>query len=235
MPSCTGGNALGTTPQQTGLQQAVSAISTPSGIGQLHHEDKHLIALDKPAGLLCVPGLGVAGACNLRDLAARRWPGLSVVHRLDQATSGLVLFALDAPTQRSLSMAFERRTIDKRYAAVVHGEPAEDAGTIELPLAADWPNRPRQCVDHQRGKPSLTHWRVVQRIGAFSRLELQPVTGRSHQLRVHLAAIGHPIAGDRLYGLAGDEAQRLMLHAASLCLVHPATGAELRLASAAPF
>ncbi len=207
----------------------------PASAWCLVHEDAHLIGLDKPAGLLAVPGLGEHGAHNLWALASARWPTLRIVHRLDQATSGLMLFALDAGTQRASSMAFERREVDKRYVAVVHGAPADDAGTIALPLVADWPNRPRQRVDHERGKASLTHWRVVDRHGPFSRLELQPVTGRSHQLRVHLAAIGHPIVGDRLYGPLGDPAPRLMLHAASLHLNHPATGAALQLTSTAPF
>jgi tRNA pseudouridine32 synthase/23S rRNA pseudouridine746 synthase len=199
------------------------------------HEDAHVVALDKPAGLLCVPGLGEGLAHNLYALARPRWPTLRIVHRLDQATSGLVLFALDADTHRTLSAAFERRAVDKRYEALVHGSPAADMGSIELPLAADWPNRPRQRVDRERGKPSLTHWRVAARGAASSRLALEPVTGRSHQLRVHLAAIGHPVQGDRLYGPADNPVPRLMLHARSLRLAHPVHGGELALESAVPF
>ncbi len=165
----------------------------------------------------------------------QRWPALRIVHRLDQPTSGLVLFALDADTHRALSAAFEHRAVDKCYEALVHGAPDAETGSIDLPLAADWPNRPRQQVDRERGKPSLTHWRVRARDAGESRLELQPVTGRSHQLRVHLAAIGHPVQGDRLYGPSDDPAPRLMLHARALRLVHPADGGELALESAVPF
>lgn len=202
---------------------------------RLVHEDDHLVALDKPPGLLAVPGIGERGAHNLWSLAVERWPTLRIVHRLDQPTSGLLLFALDAAVHRTLSIAFEQRRVDKRYVALVHGEPRDDAGTIELPLAADWPNRPRQRVDAEHGKPSLTHWRVLEREAGRCRLELQPVTGRSHQLRVHLAAIGHPIVGDRLYGPADDSAERMLLHASALRLVHPASGAPLALLSPAPF
>jgi tRNA pseudouridine32 synthase/23S rRNA pseudouridine746 synthase len=200
------------------------------------HEDAHVVALDKPAGLLCVPGRGAEGLVrNLWSLALPRWPTLRIVHRLDQATSGLVLFALDADAHRTLSAAFENRAVDKRYEALVHGWPAGESGSIDLPLAADWPNRPRQRVDRERGKPSLTHWRALARGAGESRLELQPVTGRSHQLRVHLATIGHPVRGDRLYGPTDDAAPRLMLHANSLRLLHPVRGGELALESAVPF
>lgn len=199
------------------------------------HEDAHVVALDKPAGLLCVPGRGEGLAHNLWSLALRRWPSLRIVHRLDQATSGLVLFALDAGTHRALSAAFERREVHKRYEALVHGAPAADDGSIELPLAADWPNRPRQRVDPVHGRPSLTHWQVLARGAPGCRLALQPVTGRSHQLRVHLAAIGHPVHGDRLYGPPDDAAPRLMLHAHRLRLPHPAGGGELVLESPVPF
>lgn len=189
--------------------------------------------LDKPAGLLTVPGRTEPDCLSAR--AERLWPEARVVHRLDQATSGLVLMARGADMQRLLSAAFETRQVHKRYLAVVQGLLADDDGTIDLPLAADWPHRPRQQVDPVRGKPSLTHWQVLQRnAGARqSLLALTPVTGRTHQLRVHLLAIGHPIIGDTLYGQA--PAGRLMLHAAELALQHPATGLACRWTSAAPF
>jgi len=198
------------------------------------HLDDHLIAADKPAGELAVPGRKEPRCLTTRVQAL--WPDAQVVHRLDQATSGLMLFARGAAVQRTLSIAFAQRQVDKQYIAWVHGLPAQDHGCIELPLAADWPNRPRQQVDMLGGKPALTHWRVLGRdvAGDRTRLGLQPLTGRTHQLRVHLAAIGHAIVGDALYGPA-DGAARLMLHATRLALAHPVSGAALVLDSPAPF
>ena len=203
----------------------------------LLHADDALIVTDKPAGLLSVPGRGEAGQDHLTGRVQAQFADALVVHRLDQATSGLMLFARGAAAQRALSMAFEQRQIAKRYDAVVEGQPADDAGRIEAPLAADWPNRPRQMVDAQRGKPSLTLWRVLSRSepGNATRLALQPVTGRSHQLRVHLLHIGHPIRGDRLYGAAPWQAERLLLHACRLQLAHPVSRAPFLFESAAPF
>lgn len=181
------------------------------------HADEQLIAIDKPAGLLAVPGRGADKA----DCAAARvqalYPDARVVHRLDMATSGLMLMARGAQMQRTLSRAFEARRIDKRYLAVVHGVLQPDAGEIKLPIGADWPNRPRRQVSAVHGKPALTRWRVLQRHAHTTRLELEPVTGRTHQLRVHLAAIGHAIVGDVLYAAPAD-ATRLMLHAWTLAL-----------------
>ena len=163
------------------------------------HLDPYMIVVDKPAGLLAVPGRSEADCMATRVQAL--WPEALVVHRLDMATSGLLLLARGAQMQRLLSQAFAERRVDKRYIAVVHGLPVEDSGKIDLPLAADWPNRPRQQIDHGRGKAALTLWRVLGRDPATqqTRLELQPVSGRTHQLRVHLAAIGHPVVGDALY------------------------------------
>lgn len=180
------------------------------------HADDHLIAIDKPAGLLAVPGRGADKA----DCAAARvqalYPDALVVHRLDMATSGLMLMACGLPMQRALSRAFETRRVDKRYLAVVHGVLRDDAGEIALPLGADWPNRPRQQVDALHGKPATTRWRVLQRGAHHTRVELEPHTGRTHQLRVHLAAIGHAIVGDVLYAAPDADAPRLMLHAWTL-------------------
>ncbi len=205
------------------------------------HEDAHLLALDKPAGLLAVPGRGEDKADCLSARAQRRWPDALVVHRLDQATSGLMLLARGPQAQRALGAAFAGRRVHKRYEALVHGRPAPPAsadgwGEIDLPLILDWPNRPRSHVDHVLGKPSLTRWRPLGWDAATgtTRLALEPVTGRSHQLRVHLQAIGHPIVGDLLYGRE-DAAPRLMLHACALRLAHPATGQALVLESPAPF
>jgi tRNA pseudouridine32 synthase/23S rRNA pseudouridine746 synthase len=203
----------------------------------LVHADAALVCIDKPAGLRSVPGRGE----HKRDCAALRvqaaFADALVVHRLDEATSGLLLFARGAAMQRALSTVFAERRVDKRYVAVVHGCMAGDRGEIDLPLAADWPNRPRQQVDHARGKPSLTRWRVLERGDATTRLELEPLTGRSHQLRVHLQAIGHAIVGDPLYASSdgGNAARRLLLHACALTFAHPLGGAALALHSAAPF
>lgn len=197
------------------------------------HLDEHLLVVDKPEGLLSVPGRGEAGRDNLASRVQSQWPDALVVHRLDQATSGLVVFGRGAAAQRALSMAFAERRVAKRYTAVVAGSPAGNEGRIELPLVCDWPNRPRQMVDFTRGKPSLTHWRVLAHEGSRTRLALQPVTGRSHQLRVHLMAIGHAIVGDTLY--AGEPAPRLLLHAEHLAFEHPTGGAPLAFTCPAPF
>lgn len=192
------------------------------------HADDRLLVADKPAGLLCVPGRGPDKADCLAARVAARWPDARPVHRLDMGTSGLVAFGLDAETHRRLSMAFAERRVAKRYEAVVAGLPAEDAGSVDLPLIVDWPHRPRQKVDHAIGKPSLTHWRVLARdlAAGTTRLALEPVTGRSHQLRLHLAAIGHPILGDELYAppAVHAAAPRLLLHACWLAL--PAADAD---------
>ena len=200
---------------------------------QALYEDADLLVLHKPAGLLCVPGRGPDKQDCLSARAQQRWPGALIVHRLDQATSGLVLMARHLDTQRRLSQAFAERQVHKRYQAVVQGlvgvEDPEAWNEIDLPIAADWARRPLRIIDHTLGKPSLTRWRV-QRPDAAARtthVELEPVTGRTHQLRVHLAAIGHPILGDALYADAATQAQapRLLLHASHLAFAHPATGA----------
>jgi tRNA pseudouridine32 synthase/23S rRNA pseudouridine746 synthase len=204
------------------------------------HVDDHLLVLDKPAGLLCVPGRGEDKQDCLSARAARQWPDALVVHRLDMATSGLVLMARSPAMQRALGDAFAERRVAKRYEAIVDGllPVSPDWSTIDAPLAADWPRRPLQKID-AAGKPSQTRWRVKRSLPArhASHLWLEPLTGRSHQLRVHLLSIGHPILGDALYG---DEdvqrrAPRLLLHASRLEFVHPADGRAMRFESAVPF
>ena len=204
----------------------------------LHHDDA-LIVADKPAGLPTVPGRPAELHDCLWHRVRDQWPDALVVHRLDMATSGLVLFARGIDMQRSLSIAFAQRQVGKGYEAIVAGDMQGEAGEIDLPLAADWPNRPRQMVDAAHGKPSLTRWRVLERglVSGGTRLALEPLTGRTHQLRVHLAAIGHPLLGDTLYappGLAAA-APRLLLHATRLDFVHPGDGRALSFESAAPF
>ncbi|MCY7315852.1 MAG: RluA family pseudouridine synthase [Rubrivivax sp.] len=197
--------------------------------------DAHLVVIDKPAGLLSVPGRGDAGLVNLTSQVQMQWPDALVVHRLDQATSGLIVFARGLPMQRALSQAFATRQVHKRYVAVVTGDIAGDSGHIDLPLGADWPRRPRQRVDLQQGKPAQTAWRVLAREAGATRLALQPITGRSHQLRVHLMAIGHPIAGDTLYAPQPLTAPRLLLHAEHLALRHPADGSACAWQAPLPF
>ncbi|MFT4172538.1 MAG: pseudouridine synthase [Rhodocyclaceae bacterium] len=203
------------------------------------HADEDIVVVDKPSGLLAVPGRGADKADCMAARVQALYPDALIVHRLDMATSGLMVFARGAAMHRALSMAFEARQVGKRYVAMVHGHLNDAAGEINLPLIADWPNRPLQKVDHDIGKPSLTRYALIghDAARAASRVQLEPVTGRSHQLRVHLCAIGHPILGDDFYG--GEEnrlrAPRLLLHASRLDLPHPRTAAALSFASAAPF
>jgi tRNA pseudouridine32 synthase/23S rRNA pseudouridine746 synthase len=203
------------------------------------HEDEALLAVDKPAGLLAVPGRGADKQDCLWLRVQSRWPDALVVHRLDMATSGLMLFARGADMQRRLSRDFAARRIDKHYVALVDGRVQAAAGRVQLPLAADWPRRPLQKVDAVLGKPALTEWQLIgfdDQLQA-SRLALQPHTGRTHQLRVHLQAIGHPILGDALYApdAVRARAARLLLHASALRLLHPLHGTPLMLSCTAPF
>ena len=199
------------------------------------HEDAWLLVVEKPAGLLSVPGRLPESRDSVALRVQAMYPEALIVHRLDQVTSGLMLMARDAGIHRALSEAFAARQVDKRYEAWVEGIVEADTGDIDLPLIANWPNRPRQKVDHQIGKPSHTRWRVMARDEAASRtrLALEPVTGRSHQLRVHLMEIGHPIVGDAFYGAA--EAPRVCLHASWLGLAHPHHGELVEFSSAPPF
>ena len=206
------------------------------------YADETLLVLDKPAGLLSVPGRGDDKQDCLSARAQRLHPDALVVHRLDMATSGLMVLARGALAQRSLSQAFASRSVTKRYIAVVHGHlapPCGAWGVIDLPILVDWPNRPRRFIDRQNGKPSVTRWRVLahNETAATTRLELEPVTGRSHQLRVHLLALGHAIVGDALYGepSAVVGPGRLLLHACSLELWHPVTARAMRFVSVEPF
>jgi tRNA pseudouridine32 synthase / 23S rRNA pseudouridine746 synthase len=201
------------------------------------YQDDALLVVDKPAGLPSVPGR----TPELHDCMASRVqaavPDALVVHRLDMATSGLLLFARGKAMQRALSHAFAEREVDKRYLAVVAGRMAEDEGEITFPLIADWPRRPLQKVDPEHGKPSLTRFKVITREAQTTRVALTPLTGRSHQLRVHLLSIGHPILGDALYASpeVAAAAPRLLLHASGLVLRHPLNGSVLQVESPAPF
>lgn len=202
------------------------------------YTDESLLVLDKPAGLLSVPGRGEGMDDCLASRAQAEFPDALMVHRLDMATSGLLVLARGKEMHRQLSILFQDRLVEKRYLAVIAGRPACDRGEIDLPLICDWPNRPRQKVDFEVGKPSLTGYRLLSHDANAntSRVELSPVTGRSHQLRVHMAALGHPILGDDLYGGAAFELSgRLLLHAMDLSLPHPLSGAMLHFHCAAPF
>ncbi|MBI5891330.1 MAG: RNA pseudouridine synthase [Nitrosomonadales bacterium] len=207
---------------------------TSNNLFELVFQDAFLLVANKPAGLLAVPGRGEDKQDCLAARLQQTFPDALVVHRLDMATSGLMVFARGIAMQRRLSQMFREREVGKRYVAVVSGGLEQAAGEISLPLICDWPNRPRQKIDHALGKPSLTRYRLLGTESDVSRIELEPVTGRSHQLRVHMAAIGHPILGDALYGDA-TSAPRLLLHACSLNFRHPASGEFLDFASAAPF
>ncbi len=231
----------------------------------LLYADAHLLVLDKPAGLLAVPGRGEDKQDCLSARVQAVYPDALIVHRLDMATSGLLVMARGAAAQSILSKAFAQRQVSKRYIAVVAGHlplPAtpDGWGLIDLPLIVDWPNRPRSIVDRVQGKPSQTRWRVVGKVSLSSspspasgggvrgsagegenlpttRLELAPITGRSHQLRVHLQALGHPILGDSLYAPPEVQAlaDRLLLHASEIAFAHPLSGANLRFECPAPF
>jgi tRNA pseudouridine32 synthase / 23S rRNA pseudouridine746 synthase len=203
---------------------------------ELVFADAALVVAVKPAGLLSVPGRGAHLADSLATRVQARYPDARIVHRLDMATSGLLVLARGREAERRLSIAFQQRQVVKEYGAVVAGQVLEDGGRIDLPLSADWPRRPRQKVDFELGKPSLTLFRVLAaEAGPATRLALAPVTGRTHQLRVHLAAIGHPILGDELYAPLPARAPRLLLHATRLCLPHPLTGERLDFVSPTPF
>lgn len=201
------------------------------------YADAALVVADKPAGLLSVPGRGADKADCLVARVGAIHPGALCVHRLDMATSGLMVLALTADSHRALSAAFAARAVDKVYEAWVAGMPDPASGHVDLPLIADWPNRPRQKVDWDVGKPSLTRYGVIEREGDRSRVRLEPVTGRSHQLRVHMAEIGHPILGDPFYAPPEVEAlsARLLLHARSLSFDHPESGKRLSFDSPPPF
>ncbi len=218
----------------------------PAGFALLY-VDEALLVLDKPAGLLCVPGRGADKQDCLSTRAQAMHPDALIVHRLDMATSGLVLMARGIGNQRRLSAAFEARKVAKTYVAIVAAAPDKvpiEWSTLDFPIGPDWPNRPRQKIDPAHGKPSVTRWRrapgtqgMQNAVSEGTRVELEPVTGRTHQLRVHLAAIGHPILGDALYASASiaESSARLLLHAVSLSFLHPVTGIALRFHSAAAF
>ncbi|WP_291896479.1 RluA family pseudouridine synthase [Maricaulis sp.] len=199
--------------------------------------DEHILVLDKPSGLLTVPGRPAEHADCLESRAREAFPEARIVHRLDMDTSGVIVLALTAHAHRHIGLQFEKRQTRKEYQALVWGEVNDDVGRIDQPIITDWPNRPRQMVDHERGRSAVTDWLVLAREGGMTRVSLKPLTGRSHQLRVHMDYLGHPILGDNLY--AHDQAfqarGRLCLHAKELGFRHPDGGEEMCFSSSVPF
>jgi tRNA pseudouridine32 synthase/23S rRNA pseudouridine746 synthase len=200
------------------------------------HDDHEVLLVDKPSGLLSVPGKGEHLADCLIARVQAAFPQALLVHRLDRDTSGVMIFALTPHAQRHLGLQFEKRMTKKTYIARVWGEVAERTGTIDLPMIVDWPNRPLQMICHETGKQAQTDWRVLRSKGNETRIRLMPKTGRSHQLRVHMLALGHTILGDPFYatGPARDY-PRLMLHSETLQFRHPDGGQGTRITAKAPF
>ncbi|SLN58344.1 pseudouridine synthase [Ruegeria meonggei] len=193
------------------------------------HEDASLIVVNKPSGLLSVPGRGEHLADCLLSRVQAAFPHALLVHRLDRDTSGVIVFAQTPHAQRHLGLQFEKRQTRKTYVARVLGRVAEKTGTVDLPLIVDWPNRPRQMVCHETGKFAVTDWRVIKLGDEETRLRLFPKTGRSHQLRVHMLALGHPILGDPFYAKgAARDYPRLMLHSEELRLKNPEGGVSMK-------
>ena len=205
-------------------------------------QDKDIVVLNKSSGLLSVPGRLPEHQDCLQNRVQRVLPTATIVHRLDMATSGIIIMALNKPAHVAISRQFEQRKTKKSYIARVFGKVAEIEGSVDLPLICDWPNRPKQMVDHDNGKKSLTNYSVLSYSTMSSGdestlIELRPITGRSHQLRVHMLALGHPILGDRLYAHEKSLtiSSRLQLHARNLSLTHPVTGELLCFVSPCPF
>ncbi|WP_105181328.1 bifunctional tRNA pseudouridine(32) synthase/23S rRNA pseudouridine(746) synthase RluA [Pseudoalteromonas sp. T1lg21] len=201
------------------------------------YQDDDLLIVNKPSGLLTVPGKDPKHADCLISRVNRVFPTAKIVHRLDMATSGIICLAMHKEAHRNLSIQFQDRKTAKRYIARVFGKLEQQTGSVDLPLICDWPNRPKQMVDHDNGKPSLTHFKVLEREQDATRVELTPITGRSHQLRVHMLSLGHPILGDKLYAHpeAFAMAPRLQLHAEMLTLAHPVSGETLIFEAAPEF
>lgn len=214
----------------------ITPYDPPQDPLEILHEDSDIIVLNKPSGLLSVPGRGDHMADCLLSRVQAAFPDALLVHRLDRDTSGIIVFAMTSHAQRNLSMQFEKRTTKKTYVARVNGTVAEKTGTVDFPLIVDWPNRPLQKVCHETGKAAVTDWRVLRYDDGETRVRLTPKTGRSHQLRVHMLALGHVMLGDPLY--ATGEAlnhPRLMLHSEELRIKHPESGKGISFRAKAPF
>ncbi|WIV50634.1 pseudouridine synthase [Marivivens sp. LCG002] len=200
------------------------------------HEDHEVLLVDKPSGLLSVPGKGDHLADCLIARVQAAFPTALLVHRLDRDTSGVMIFALTPHAQRHLGLQFEKRFTKKTYVARVWGKVEQKTGTIDLPIIVDWPNRPLQKIDFENGRPAVTDYRVVRTTETESRVRLYPQTGRSHQLRLHMREIGHPILGDPFYATGpARDFPRLMLHSETLQFRHPDGGKGMRITAKAPF
>ena len=199
--------------------------------------DEDVLVVNKPSGLLTVPGKELKHHDSLELRVKIEYPNSFLVHRLDMDTSGVIIFALSKSTQRSLNLQFEKRIVKKLYEARVFGNITEDNGFIDLPLIVDWPNRPLQKIDAKEGKSALTHWQVLDREGDVTRVALMPETGRTHQLRVHMMSLGHTILGDRFYGNVAEInlANELQLHAKDLMIIHPKYGKKITFKAPLPF
>lgn len=204
---------------------------------QVIYEDRWMVVFDKPSGLLSQPGRGADKQDCLVRRVSKKWPTARIVHRLDRDTSGLIMLALDAQTHRALSKLFADRAVQKTYIARVAGQLPQRTGTIDAPIGKDWDRPPRYRIDRKHGRNACTHWQTLRATPLGTDLELRPITGRSHQLRVHLEHIGHPILGDPLYGSAVSQmaSKRLHLHATRLELSHPVTGDPVVWNSPCPF
>ncbi len=201
------------------------------------YQDDDIVVLNKGSGLLTVPGRLPEHQDCLENRVKRILPSATIVHRLDMATSGILVMALNKPAHVAISQQFEKRKTKKKYIARVYGKVNKTQGSVDLPLICDWPNRPKQMVDFERGKKSLTHYKVLSGDNDSTLVELTPITGRSHQLRVHMLSLGHPILGDRLYAhkKALADHKRLHLHAQMLIITHPVTQEVLTFTTACPF
>ena len=212
------------------------AYEPPNEPLEIIHQDHEVLVVSKPSGLLSVPGKGAHLADCLLSRVQAAFPEALLVHRLDRDTSGVMVFALTPHAQRHLGLQFEKRQVKKAYVARVWGELTERAGTIDLPLIVDWPNRPKQMVDHANGRSAVTDWRVMRRGENETRVRLYPKTGRSHQLRVHMREIGHPILGDPFYAEgAAQDYPRLMLHSENVRFRHPDGGKGMSFTVKPPF
>lgn len=221
----------------TAPRRPVPDYTPPTLPLEVIYKDENVLVLNKPSGLLTVPGMQPGAHDCLESRAQNEFPSARIVHRLDWDTSGVLIMGLTAEARVHLGLQFEKRQVKKTYIARVWGTPSNDSGTINLPLRCDWPNRPRQMVDHEQGREAITDWQIMTKDEQTSDLMMKPHTGRSHQLRVHCLSMGHPILGDRLY--AHEQAyhahERMCLHAFSIAFAHPVSGESLYFESEVPF
>lgn len=216
----------------------VHVYTPPADLGlNIIHQDTDIVVVSKPSGLLSVPGRAETHKDCLETRVQQEFPTARIVHRLDMDTSGIMVMAMHADSHRHLGIQFEKRKVKKTYIAQICGQPEADSGRVDLPIRCDWENRPRQIVDHDQGKAAQTDWKVIKRSEDTTRIALYPVTGRTHQLRVHMQQLGHPILGDDFYAHedAFKAADRLCLHAQDLGLYHPTTNEFLDFSDDCPF